>query len=516
MRQQAARTQLNSTPLASPLRRMLQRSCACGNHTVTGAECTECRKSKTGLSRNDSPLLSRGSLMQTKLDVGTTDDPLEREADRVADQLSATPSNAAPVPIRLSTGSSSAAAGTAPESVDRALAGTGEPLNRPLRQDMEQRFGHDFSRVRVHTDATAARSARDVNAHAYTVGREIVFGAGRFAPGTSRGRNLIGHELTHVLQQSNLAPRIQRQSVGDLRLSEANDAVEAKIRATPAFLALDAPTTALAEEIIVEIRKRPILDQYHFFSKLQLLFDTAVKAPVTIAKETQASTVTAAKTETTRLAKPAEKANTGLEETASANRKRNWLAVKGKWGGGTYYVDKTSALNIVVKADILLTPKGSDPARLAEAVKAKDAIKKMEDGIEKAASTKGYTVDIRFVETARSDTFKADVDPSRWEDAENWSGGSPVGFAHELHHMFAFDLDRYNYIEAHADNTSMEIPNRLYWFRKELSKPANYNDPTSIMNSSSHPNDDDACQVAQLDVATCVPARAAARAAGKL
>jgi hypothetical protein len=67
---------------------------------------------------------------------------------------------------------------------------------------MGQRFGHDFSRVRVHTDAAAERSARDVNANAYTVGHNIVFGARQFAPGTHEGRRLIAHELTHVVQQS--------------------------------------------------------------------------------------------------------------------------------------------------------------------------------------------------------------------------------------------------------------------------------------------------------------------------
>lgn len=61
----------------------------------------------------------------------------------------------------------------------------------------------------------------------------------------------------------------------------------------------------------------------------------------------------------------------------------------------------------------------------------------------------------------------------------------------------------------------MEIPDRLYRFREELKKPPNYNDPTSIMNSATHPNDDDACRAAGLDVATCVPASAAARAAAK-
>jgi hypothetical protein len=67
---------------------------------------------------------------------------------------------------------------------------------------MEQRFSYDFSRVRVHSGGIAEQSALDVNADAYTVGNDIVFGAGRFAPATQEGRRLIAHELTHVVQQS--------------------------------------------------------------------------------------------------------------------------------------------------------------------------------------------------------------------------------------------------------------------------------------------------------------------------
>jgi hypothetical protein len=266
----------------------------------------------------------------------------------------------------------------------------------------------------------------------------------------------------------------------------------------------------LTDTIFAEIRKRSQADQLHFLGKLKLLFDTPVNPPDVIAAHTEAGTTAALKAEKTRLAKPAEAKQKTLEEKASADPKRSWTPIKGKFGGGTYYVDRTSPTNIVVKADILLTPKGTGTKKDV------DAIKGMEDAIEKAASNKGYIVDIRFVDTAGPDTFKVDVDPSQWEVATNWSGGDPLGFAHELHHMFAFDLDRYNYIEAHAANRDMQIPDRLYWFQQELQKPADYNDPTSIMNSAAHPNDDDACRVAGLDVKTCVPARAAARAAGKL
>ena len=108
----------------------------------------------------------------------------------------------APPRIQRFSGQSNGQMDAAPASVDQALASPGRPLEPALRQDMEQRFGHDFSRVRVHSGAAAEQSARDVNAHAYTVGHNIVFGAGRFAPGTHEGRRLIAHELTHVVQQS--------------------------------------------------------------------------------------------------------------------------------------------------------------------------------------------------------------------------------------------------------------------------------------------------------------------------
>jgi len=73
---------------------------------------------------------------------------------------------------------------------------------------MEPRFGHDFSQVQVHTDEKAADSARSVNALAYTVGRDVVFGTGQYAPETTAGKRLLAHELTHVVQQSFDPPAI--------------------------------------------------------------------------------------------------------------------------------------------------------------------------------------------------------------------------------------------------------------------------------------------------------------------
>jgi hypothetical protein len=81
-------------------------------------------------------------------------------------------------------------------------SGSGQPLDPGTRAYMESRFGEDFSGVRVHTDANAADSARGVNANAYTVGRDVVFDAGQYAPNTIEGQKVLAHELAHVVQQS--------------------------------------------------------------------------------------------------------------------------------------------------------------------------------------------------------------------------------------------------------------------------------------------------------------------------
>lgn len=146
------------------------------------------------------PGVRRGALLQAKLRVGAVDDPLEAEADRISEQLLAAPSPA-PVQVQRFAGPGQGA-GVAPESVERVLAGSGSALESGVRRDMEHRFCHDFTQVRVHADADAARSAREVNARAYTVGKQVVFGAGQFAPATQEGRRLLAHELTHVVQQS--------------------------------------------------------------------------------------------------------------------------------------------------------------------------------------------------------------------------------------------------------------------------------------------------------------------------
>ena len=149
------------------------------------------------------------AVIQTKLAVNQPGDEYEQEAERIADQV-LTPSAGPAVSgtsLRIQRFSEQSDGQTkwAPASIDQTLTSPSMPLEPALRQDMEQRFGYDFSRVRVYTATAAEQSAREVNALAYTVGHNIVFGAGQFAPGTNKGRRLLAHELTHVVQQQSLA-----------------------------------------------------------------------------------------------------------------------------------------------------------------------------------------------------------------------------------------------------------------------------------------------------------------------
>ena len=108
----------------------------------------------------------------------------------------------------------------APLIVQQVLNGAGQPLDTAARGAMEQRFGHDFGRVRIHADGKADASARAVGASAYAVGPHIVFARGQYAPATKAGEMLLAHELTHVLQQP------AGLGSGEIRLGEAGDAHE--------------------------------------------------------------------------------------------------------------------------------------------------------------------------------------------------------------------------------------------------------------------------------------------------
>lgn len=172
--------------------------------------------------------LIKSRALQAKLRVGQPNDIYEQEADRVTEQVmrmsdrviqrKCAKCDKDEKKILLAKKSPEQISATQNENkpplVHEVLSLPGQPLDPGTRAFMEPRFGYDFSRVRVHTDSAAEQSARDLNANAYTVGHDIVFGAGQFTPGALRGRQLIAHELTHVIQQRSMVqPQIQKQSI---------------------------------------------------------------------------------------------------------------------------------------------------------------------------------------------------------------------------------------------------------------------------------------------------------------
>ena len=130
--------------------------------------------------------------------------PLENEASDIARRaLERPPSEAqAERPSTGSAPSSVSVPADAPDSVKDVMHAPGRPLDPATRVDMEARLGSDLSHARLHDDVAAQHSAREIGAHAYTLGPHIAFGAGRLNPRSSEGRQLLAHELVHVLQQS--------------------------------------------------------------------------------------------------------------------------------------------------------------------------------------------------------------------------------------------------------------------------------------------------------------------------
>jgi hypothetical protein len=146
-----------------------------------------------------------------------------------------------------------------PPLVHDVLASPGQPVDGGTRAFMEDRFGHDFSQVRVHTDARAASSARAVGALAYTVGRHIVFGAGHYAPGTGEGRRILGHELAHVVQQRGLDALPAR---APLRVSGSEEPAEREAEAAAAHAAAGAPVQRLRTVTpVVQRQAEPYITQ---------------------------------------------------------------------------------------------------------------------------------------------------------------------------------------------------------------------------------------------------------------
>jgi hypothetical protein len=186
-------------------RGLLQRKCACGDACGISGSCEDCTRRKLTMQRSASG--------------------------------QAEPQGVGPI-------------------VRDVLNSPGQPLDSSTNAFMESRFGHDFSRVRVHTDEQAARSARAVRAQAYTVGQDIVFGAGQYAAHSVAGKHLLAHELTHTIQQGGssglFASRLSIGRADDPYEREADAAADA-VMSSPAVVPLaakDPAPPALRRQVI--------------------------------------------------------------------------------------------------------------------------------------------------------------------------------------------------------------------------------------------------------------------------
>ncbi|MCU1264358.1 MAG: hypothetical protein JWM21_676 [Acidobacteria bacterium] len=187
------------TPVRSAL---LQRTCGCGQAPGAGDKCNECDKEK------------QKQVLQRK-------------------------SSGGPQPASI------------PPVVNQALSSPGQPLDGSTRTFMESRFGHDFSRVRVHHDGTAAESAKAVHARAFTVGQHIVFNRAEYQPHTTEGQKLLAHELAHTIQQGDraqLQSKMEIDPAGSQTEREADQVANRVIAGGPAAVYQQASTGAFQRQ----------------------------------------------------------------------------------------------------------------------------------------------------------------------------------------------------------------------------------------------------------------------------
>lgn len=240
---------------------LIQRKCGCGGSAGLAGKCDECQKQRlTGSRKQLTP--------QFKLTVSQPGDPQEQEADQMADRIMRSPQPAAsletskPFPERhrssVSTGPNemklqrkrgdkddeikgkwnNSPSEITPDVADHIhrLSG-GQSLPASEQSFFKPWFNHSFENVRVHTDSEANATAHALNARAFTLGNDIVFASGQYSPGTDRGRRLLAHELTHVVQQQSgpaaihrdLAtppPAVKQPRKPDLTPAEINAAIE--------------------------------------------------------------------------------------------------------------------------------------------------------------------------------------------------------------------------------------------------------------------------------------------------
>lgn len=273
----------------------------------------------------------RSPVIQPKLKMSAPGDKYEQEADSVADKVMRMPDSQVQNQREPS---------GIPRNARKLQSYLGQPLDPATRNFMESRLGHDLGDVRIHIHGQAAASAQAIGARAYTVGRDVVFRPGQYAPNTQAGRRLLAHELTHVVQQSpakgetrrmgiskGAAPMIQRQTdVGTTR-SPRPAAQSRSASVKRRFLDANAAPDVIAQqfndrlhsvepesrshlELIMEFNRLPKATQRKVLFELEAMVPTEQKlqrALETGAKIDEISAITRAATAMKRVFKASRK-----------------------------------------------------------------------------------------------------------------------------------------------------------------------------------------------------------------
>lgn len=260
MNKVTSQTKRQSKHNTLPATGILKRNCDCGNQTIAGGECNECKKKNqlelhSKFSFNESQYSNNqntsnagetsllkpyaitgglGAKSRGPLEVSKPSDPAEQEAERVVQQLfpptvqsnhtsfgsalfsSITESPYYQVAHRkiANVSSPSTACSSCSSKLPGGIADVGKPLPTKTRIEMENAFGTDFSSVRIHTNSGAAQVSRSLNATAFTYGNEIFFDQGKYDPESISGKQLLAHELTHTVQQRNAIAMLARNGEG--------------------------------------------------------------------------------------------------------------------------------------------------------------------------------------------------------------------------------------------------------------------------------------------------------------
>ncbi|MEO5564509.1 MAG: DUF4157 domain-containing protein [Chitinophagaceae bacterium] len=406
-----------------------------------------------------------------------------------------------------------------------ATKGNGSSMDDGTRSFMENRFGTNFSGVNIHTNDTAVQMSRELNAKAFTTGKDIYFNEGQYQPHSSEGKSLLAHELTHTIQQGSVIRRSPLTEQGKMPkdilgrpLGFFPTPEQEEYDRESVAMGFDRKATLLEAEIWfhpvcqkqkdkAKGRVRRIMDmaktkppgsemgqRMYYLEKLRIAITTPFDGIDTGDEDYGCSPENETK-------------NRADVDAALVTEKKDWngfladveedIVATGKTltprtgedkdeKKKTFTVDRTDVKNIRVHIKIKLNGPKKDVEK----------IKGLEDAIERNSwmSTKGYFLDIEFVDKSGKDVFEIDVEFCKWPNSGDWAS-DPMVLSHEVHHALGLP-DRYNYIESHSDNDQMNVASRLEWFEEEMNKKTPNNPRSKMATNENALLNDDVCWIA--------------------